>query len=68
MSDAHDDLRATAEDIATDGERLQALEEEKATLDAGDPRADEITAEVVRLVERLGPKVVAQKVLTDEAG
>lgn len=68
MSEPEEDLRSTAEDVAADAARLLIIEAEKAHLDPGDPRADELSAEAVRLARRLVPKTVAQRELTDAAG
>ena len=45
MPDLEQDLQATEEDIAGDAMRLAALEQEKAGLDGGDPRLNELSAE-----------------------
>ena len=44
MSELENDLRATAEDIAADAERLAAIEDEAAT-ETDDPRLVELSAE-----------------------
>ena len=62
------DLRATAESIAADAERLQAIEQEKGTLDPGDPRVDVLSAEAERIAKGLVPKTTAQSELAREAG
>jgi hypothetical protein len=66
MPDLQGDLRATAEDIAADAAELKAVEEEKATLDAEDPRVQELSAEGERLARQLVPKTVAEREITDE--
>ena len=67
MSELDGDLRATAEDIAADAARLQAIEEEKARLDPSDPRVVELSAESEGLARRLVPKTAAQRELADAA-
>jgi hypothetical protein len=67
MSNRDDDLRATADDIAADAARLAAIEEEKAGLDAGDPRMVELSIESERLARRLVPKTNAELDLATEA-
>ncbi len=62
------DLRATAESIAADAERLQAIEQEKGTLDPGEPRVDVLSAEAERIAKGLVPKTAAQSELAREAG
>jgi hypothetical protein len=67
MSDLHDDLRATADSIAADAERLAAIEIEKEGLDANDPRMVELSAESQQLARRLIPKTTAELELATEA-
>jgi hypothetical protein len=67
MSELDDDLHATADSIATDAERLAAIEEEKASLDADDPRMIELSAESERLANGLVPKAGAESQLAKEA-
>ena len=66
MPDLQGDLRATAEDIAADAAELKAVEEEKASLDAEDPRVQELSAKGERLARQLVPKTVAERELTEE--
>jgi hypothetical protein len=67
MPNRDDDLRATADDIATDATRLAAIEEEKAGLEADDPRMVELSAESERLARRMVPKTTAELDLATEA-
>lgn len=67
MSELKGDLRATAEDIAADAARLQAIEEEKVRLEPSDPRVAQLSAESERLARRLVPKTAAQRELADAA-
>jgi hypothetical protein len=67
MPTLDDDLRATADDIAADATRLAAIEEEKAGLDAADPRMVELSIEGERLARRLAPKTKAELDLATEA-
>lgn len=67
MSELDDDLRATADSIATDAERLAAIEEEKRVLEPDDPRMTELSAEGERLAEGLVPKTNAETQLAKEA-
>lgn len=60
MSDLEDDLRATADSIAGDAERLAAIEVEKEGLAVDDPRMVELSAESERLAARLLPKTSAE--------
>lgn len=60
MSDLEDDLRATADSIAADAERLAAIDVEKEGLEVDDPRMVELSAESARLAARLVPKTSAE--------
>ncbi len=66
MSDAENDLRATAEDIAADSARLTRIEGEKAGLDGDDPRLTDLSAESEKIALRLVPKTVAERELVDQ--
>lgn len=67
-SDLEGELRATAEDIAADAAQLQALEEEKAGLDAEDPRVQELSAKSERMARELVPKTIAEREISDAIG
>ena len=67
MSDAEEDLKATAEDIAADASELQAIEEEKTRLAADDPRMPRLARLSERIVRRLLPKATVQRELIDSA-
>ena len=67
MSDVDEDLHATADDIAADAGRLKAIEEEKAGLDADDPRATVLAEEGEALARGMVPKTVAEREMADEA-
>ena len=56
LSDAHDDLRATAEDIAADATELAAIEEQKARSAPGDPAV----VELAQKADELGKKISAK--------
>ncbi len=66
--DLEGELRATAEDIAADAAQIKAIEDEKATLDPEDPRAQELSAQSEQLARRLVPKTVAEREITDAIG
>jgi hypothetical protein len=73
MSDREDDrrsdedLHAISEDIAVDAARLKAIEQEKAHLDADDPRTLTLSEESEDIARRLLPKTVAEHEIADEA-
>lgn len=69
MSDPErEDLRATAEDVAADAERLNDLEQRKLELDPADPEVRELSAEGERIVRGLKPKVEAERALAEKVG
>ena len=68
MAELHDDLRATADSIAGDAERLAAIEEEKATLADDHPRLVELSLEAAHIARQLTPKTAAELELAKEAG
>ena len=61
------DIQATAEDIAADSEVLQAIETEKANLDATDPRMIELAKHAQELARDIAAKTVAEAELVVEA-
>ena len=65
--DLESDIRATAEDIATDAAVLQAIEGEKAKIDPRDPRALDLAARAERLASAIASKTVAERELVTEA-
>jgi hypothetical protein len=67
MDDLAEDLRATTESIAHDAQRLRELELEKASLDVGDPRLQELSEEGTRLGERLAQSTRAEEQLVQLA-
>ena len=67
MADVDDDLQATTETIAADAERLTAVEREKSTLEADDPRMTDLSAEAERLAQRIVPLTAAESDLVAEA-
>lgn len=64
MSKETDDLRATAEDLIEDAERVKQIEQAKLALDAGDPRANRLARESERIVRRMVPKAAVETELT----
>jgi hypothetical protein len=67
MSDLDDDLHVTADAIGADATRIQAIEQEKLTLDADDPRMVELSAESERLARAMVPKTKAESDIANEA-
>jgi hypothetical protein len=67
MDDFEEDIRATAQSIETDADRLAAIEDEKKLLDSDDPRLLELSREAELISKRLVPKTVAERALIVEA-
>jgi hypothetical protein len=68
MSELHEDLRATAESIAGDADRLAAIEKKKAELDDDDPRLVPLSEEAQRIARDLVPKTAAELELATDSG
>lgn len=68
VSDLDDDLRATAESIAGDAERLKQIERAKALLPADDPRVAQLARQAELLIDEMASKATEQSLLVDEAG
>jgi hypothetical protein len=68
MSELHEDLRATADAIAGDAERLAAIEEEKAELADDDPKFVALSLEAQRIARSLVPKTTAELELATDSG
>ncbi len=67
MSRREHDLRAIADAIATDAERLAAIEEQKLDLESTDPRLLELSIEAEAIAMRLVPDTAAERVLAEES-
>ena len=65
MSDAMDDLHATADDLAADADRLRRIEERKATMAADDPALVELAAEAERLSKEMANKASVERELAE---
>ncbi len=73
MTDLDDDLKATAQSIIADADRITDIEEEKLELDPGDERvvalADEAEAVANRLLQEAGiERELAQQAADAAAG
>jgi hypothetical protein len=66
MDELEEDLRATAQAIEADADRLAAIEDEKKTLDADDPRLLDLSTEAEMIAKRLVPNTVAERALAIE--
>lgn len=67
MSDTQDDLKATAEAMIDDSQRVADLEKAKFRLDASDPRYAQLAHEIERLIERMSAKARVQTQIAEEA-
>ena len=67
MSELENDLRATGEDIAADATRLAEIEDEKAGLEADDPRLVEPQRRRRSARPSPGPEDAAESELAEEA-
>jgi hypothetical protein len=67
MSEQHEDLRATAESIAGDADRLAVIEEKKAALEDDDPKLVSLSREALRIARDLVPKTAAELELTADS-
>ena len=66
MDDLDEDIRATAQSIEADADRLAAIEDEKKGLASSDPRLLELSREAELISKRLVPKTVAERALVVE--
>ena len=66
MDHLEEDIRATAQSIETDADRLATIEDEKKLLESDDPRLLELSREAELISKRLVPKTVAERALVVE--
>jgi hypothetical protein len=66
MDELEEDIRATAQSIETDADRLAAIEDEKKLLGSTDPRLLELSREAEAIAKRLVPKTIAERALVLE--
>ena len=67
MTERDDDLKATAEAMIDDSQRLEDLEKTKLELDASDPRYPQLAREIEQLVSRMAAKARIQTQIAEEA-
>jgi hypothetical protein len=67
MTNLQDDLKATAEAMIDDSQRVKDLEKQKLVLAADDPRYVEIARQIEDLVARMAAKARAQTQIAEEA-
>lgn len=68
MDDLEEDIRATAQSIEADADRLAAIEDEKKLLGSADPRLLELSREAELISKRLVPKTIAERALVEGQG
>ena len=68
MDDLDEDIRATAQSIEADADRLAAIEDEKKALGSDDPRLLELSREAELISKRLVPKTVAERLVVEGQG
>jgi hypothetical protein len=68
MDDLEQDIRATAQSIETDADRLAAIEDEKKLLASDDPRLLELSREAELISKRLVPQTIAERALVEGQG
>jgi hypothetical protein len=66
VDELEEDIRATAQSIEADADRLAAIEDEKKRLKSDDPRLLELSREAESISKRLVPKTVAERALVVE--
>ena len=66
MPDEENDLRATAETVQNDAERLADLESLKRSLDPADPEVDRLSRRIEDIAHRLAHKTTAQRELGEQ--
>ena len=66
MTERDDDLKATAEAMIDDSQRLEDLEKTKLALDADDPRYAHLAREIEQLVSRMAAKARIQTQIAEE--
>lgn len=60
------DLKATADAIRTDIDRLVAIEDRKAVLDPESPEVDRMSAEAVEVAARIHRETLAERHLSEQ--
>jgi hypothetical protein len=66
MDDLEEDIRAAAQSIEGDADRLAAIEDEKKLLTSDDPRLLELSREAEVIAKRLVPKTFDERALVSE--
>jgi hypothetical protein len=62
-----DDVRATADSLVADADRLDEVEAKKAELDVDDPRLPALAEEATKLTERMAAKARIQERLIKDS-
>ncbi len=67
MNERDEDIRSTAQSIEVEADRLAAIEHEKQSLDATDPRLLDLSEEAEEISKRLVPMTTAEHSLVSES-
>jgi hypothetical protein len=67
VSEIEEDIKATAEALIDDAERLVRIEEKKLQLEPGDPRRVDLSESARELIAGMAPKGEAQRELVNES-
>jgi hypothetical protein len=67
VSQTEDDLRAVAESLAVDADRLKSVEQAKATLPIDDAELAELTKESAQIIDEISTKGAHQEALVEES-
>lgn len=67
LTELHEDLRSTAEDLAADAARVRQIETEKAGLHPTDPKVAKLAEESEELTAQMADKAKIQSALIEEA-
>ena len=66
MTERGDDIKATAEDLIDDAQRLKAIEETKSTLPADDPSLVTLSEEAADLTSEMAQKARVEYAIATE--
>jgi hypothetical protein len=66
VTEQHEDLRATAQDLISDAEQLKRIEQQKLELRPDDPRLAHLSEQASTILARMKLKADAQQELATE--
>jgi hypothetical protein len=65
-SPAQEDLKATSDSIRHDAQRLSDLEKAKTELDPADPRVEQMSKDIEKLIAEIADKAKAERELAED--